>query len=191
MVRLVSSVRFRQGAPRRRSSVGQSTRLIIVLSRVRVPPPLPADEDQQDQTQEVTTSGAQDAEERETSPCDSRLRGLQAEELHNDEEPPERSRAHRAAQVLPVRQAPHPSQRNPLSASGTGGGRVLRARRSVGSPGPTDRPASDLHGTREAFCINWRRSWFGGRGRQAEIRLKPVRCRCLHLLLALNGPCKA
>src|SRR5580658_3186701 len=43
MVRLVSSVRFRQGArPWRRSSVGQSTRLIIVLSRVRVPPPLPA-----------------------------------------------------------------------------------------------------------------------------------------------------
>src|SRR5580658_7901482 len=42
MVRLVSSVRFRQGArPWRRSSVGQSTRLIIVLSRVRVPPPLP------------------------------------------------------------------------------------------------------------------------------------------------------
>src|ERR1700730_17391952 len=42
MVRLVASVRFRQGArPWRRSSVGQSTRLIIVLSRVRVPPPLP------------------------------------------------------------------------------------------------------------------------------------------------------
>src|SRR5579875_44660 len=41
MVRLVSSVRFRQGAPGRRSSVGQSTRLIIVGSRVRVPPPLP------------------------------------------------------------------------------------------------------------------------------------------------------
>ena len=29
------------GSPWRRSSVGQSTRLIIVLSRVRVPPPLP------------------------------------------------------------------------------------------------------------------------------------------------------
>src|SRR5579875_1575330 len=41
MVRLVSSVRFRQGAPWRRSSVGKSTRLIIVGSRVRVPPPLP------------------------------------------------------------------------------------------------------------------------------------------------------
>src|SRR5947209_2484828 len=45
MVRLVSSVRFRQGAretqPWRRSSVGQSTRLIIVWSSVRVRPPLP------------------------------------------------------------------------------------------------------------------------------------------------------
>jgi large subunit ribosomal protein L33 len=42
MVRLVSSVRFRQGArPWRRSSVGQSTRLIIVGSPVRVRPPLP------------------------------------------------------------------------------------------------------------------------------------------------------
>ena len=41
MVRLVSSVRFRQGAPRRRSSVGKSTRLIIVGSPVRVRPPLP------------------------------------------------------------------------------------------------------------------------------------------------------
>src|SRR3984957_21329700 len=42
MVRLVSSVRFRQGArPGRRSSVGQSTRLIIVGSPVRVRPPLP------------------------------------------------------------------------------------------------------------------------------------------------------
>ena len=40
MVRLVSSVRFRQGAPRRRSSVGKSTRLIIVGSPVRVRPPL-------------------------------------------------------------------------------------------------------------------------------------------------------
>src|SRR6516165_2249520 len=40
MVRLVSSVRFRQGA-RRRSSVGQSTRLIIELSSVQVRPPLP------------------------------------------------------------------------------------------------------------------------------------------------------
>src|ERR1039457_2729997 len=41
MVRLVSSVRFRQGArPWRRSSVGQSTRLIIVGSPVRVRPPL-------------------------------------------------------------------------------------------------------------------------------------------------------
>ena len=39
MVRLVSSVRFRQGA-RRRSSVGQSTRLIIELSSVQVRPPL-------------------------------------------------------------------------------------------------------------------------------------------------------
>src|SRR6266849_5402300 len=53
MVRLVSSVRFRQGArsaesPRRRSSVGKSTRLIIEGSAVRVRPPLPvtqADED--------------------------------------------------------------------------------------------------------------------------------------------------
>ena len=41
MVRLVSSVRFRQGAQRRRSSVGKSTRLIIVGSPVRVRPPLP------------------------------------------------------------------------------------------------------------------------------------------------------
>src|SRR5579863_9845590 len=48
MVRLVSSVRFRQGA-RRRSSVGQSTRLIIVGSRVRVPPPLPAGPGARDQ----------------------------------------------------------------------------------------------------------------------------------------------
>src|SRR5713226_9516532 len=54
MVRLVSSVRFRQGARRarrktwRRSSVGKSTRLIIEGSAVRVRPPLPvtqADED--------------------------------------------------------------------------------------------------------------------------------------------------
>src|SRR6266540_6284667 len=39
MVRLVSTVRFRQGAPRRRSSVGQSTRLIIEVSPVRFRPP--------------------------------------------------------------------------------------------------------------------------------------------------------
>src|SRR3954453_128857 len=50
MVRKGSTVRFRKGAPRRArrgpplrrsSSVGKSTRLIIVGSRVRVPPPLP------------------------------------------------------------------------------------------------------------------------------------------------------
>src|ERR1700730_8318383 len=40
MVRLVSWVRFPQRA-RRRTSVGQSTRLIIVWSSVRVRPPLP------------------------------------------------------------------------------------------------------------------------------------------------------
>ena len=37
---VVSSI-LTGGSPWRRSSVGQSTRLIIVLSRVRVPPPLP------------------------------------------------------------------------------------------------------------------------------------------------------
>ena len=50
MVRKGSTVRFRKGAPGacaagpawRSSSVGKSTRLIIVGSRVRVPPPLPA-----------------------------------------------------------------------------------------------------------------------------------------------------
>ena len=42
MVRRGSWVQSPPGArPWRRSSVGQSTRLIIVLSRVRVPPPLP------------------------------------------------------------------------------------------------------------------------------------------------------
>ena len=50
MVRKGSTVRVRKGAPgagprarsaRRSSSVGESTRLIIVGSRVRVPPPLP------------------------------------------------------------------------------------------------------------------------------------------------------
>src|SRR6478672_2877650 len=49
MVRKGSTVRFRKGAPGacvagpawRSSSVGKSTRLIIVGSRVRVPPPLP------------------------------------------------------------------------------------------------------------------------------------------------------
>src|SRR5471032_3237626 len=52
MVRKGSTVRFRKGAPGacvagpawRSSSVGKSTRLIIVGSRVRVPPPLPAPE---------------------------------------------------------------------------------------------------------------------------------------------------
>src|SRR5271154_1976885 len=50
MVRKGSTVRFRKGAPGRAhagppqwrsSSVGESTRLIIVGSRVRIPPPLP------------------------------------------------------------------------------------------------------------------------------------------------------
>src|SRR3984885_9230058 len=54
---VVSSI-LTGGSPWRRSSVGQSTRLIIVLSRVRVPPPLPRRKGR-------TERRTKDAEERE------------------------------------------------------------------------------------------------------------------------------
>ena len=108
MVRLVSSVRFRQGAPRRRSSVGQSTRLIIVGSPVRVRPPLP-----EDARRRVGPRAKSRGEEREASEGHPRLRGLQASQLHHDQEQAERPRADRDEEVLPLRSAAHRCTRRP------------------------------------------------------------------------------
>ena len=122
MVRRRSTVRFCQGARWRRSSVGESARLIIERSTVRICPSLPAK--MATRPAEETSGPYIDPEVRnrhgirQASSGHPGVPGVQASQLHNHQVEGEHPRAHRAQEILPVVPFPRRPQGNPLTPCG-------------------------------------------------------------------------
>src|SRR4051812_32667124 len=147
MVRRRSTVRFRKGAPpgfsraglcARRGGVAQLAEqaahnrcvagsspatatlrdplldpaLHVCVGSVYAGMPLP---DREQVSRKAPRRGQGDRRPSEDHPG---VYGVQGAELHHPEEPPERPRPHRTAEVLPARWPPHPAPRDPLSLPG-------------------------------------------------------------------------
>ena len=139
MVRRRSTVRFCQGARWRRSSVGESARLIIERSTVRICPSLrtpdpcrrPVKGPLRRIPMRPPTGGREKRERgrhgvRQASAGHPGVPGVQAPELHHHQVQGEQPRADRAQEVLPLVPVPRGPQGDPLTADpacGTSGRR--------------------------------------------------------------------
>ncbi len=115
--------------PRRCSSARQSKRLIIAVSPVQIRPPLqagsrPAEGDVWSLHMSIRSGSflsdlQEEAQHRGRHRCPSEdhngVSGVQAPQLHHTQEPPQRPRSSRAAQVLPELQAAHRPPRDSLT----------------------------------------------------------------------------